>query len=264
MPSRGHTGLTPMRIWGKIGRIMGMALLCVMSFPCWAGLPETIANMKPSIVGVGTYNRLATPRAQLHGTGFVVGPHLIATNAHVVDPNLSPSQKTSFVIFVGKGRQPEVRQATVIARDPRHDLALLRVTGNALPPVTLSTRTVREGEMYSFTGFPIGAILGLHPATHQGIVASITPIAIPARNAKELSIQQLKQLKRPYNVYQFDATAYPGNSGSPVYHPDTGEVIAVINKVFVKASRESALTDPSAITYAIPIKHLITLMKQSP
>ncbi|MGF1685696.1 serine protease [Photobacterium japonica] len=242
---------------------LGIMLLGALS-QAIAGLPDTIAKLKPSIVGVGTYNRLATPRAQLHGTGFAVSPSLIATNAHVVDDRVKKSKNTSFVVFIGKGNSPDVRQATVIARDTRHDLALLRISGAALPPVALSTRPVREGEMYSFTGFPIGAILGLHPATHRGIVASITPIATPARNAKELSIQQLKQLKRPYNVYQFDATAYPGNSGSPVYHPDTGEVIAVINKVFVKSSRESALTDPSAITYAIPVKHLITLLKQNP
>ena len=34
--------------------------------------------------------------------------------------------------------------------------------------------------------------------------------------------------------------------------------------VFVKGSKESALTQPSGITYAIPSRHLIDLIKRSP
>ncbi|WP_273859186.1 S1 family peptidase [Photobacterium sp. GSS17] len=242
------------------GRFL-LCLLCCFSASVFADLPDTIARIKPSIVGVGFYDKAASPRGQLFGTGFVIAPQLVATNAHVVNPSLLTG-KRQFVVFIGTGRSPEVRTATVIKRDTRHDLAILKIAGSPLPALRLSTRPVREGERYSFTGFPIGAILGLYPATHQGIVASITPIATPANHARELTVQQLRQLKKPYDVYQFDATAYPGNSGSPVYHPETGEVIAIINKVFVKTSKESMLTDPSAITYAIPILHLITL-KQS-
>ena len=52
-----------------------------------------------------------------------------------------------------------------------------------------------------------------------------------------------------------DATAYPGNSGSPVYRAQDGVVIGVINKVFVKSTKENVLKDPSGITYAIPIRY---------
>ena len=62
-------------------------------------------------------------------------------------------------------------------------------------------------------------------------------------------------------VYQLDATAYPGNSGSPLYHASSGEVIGVINKVYVKSTREAVLSDPSAITYAIPIRFLLPLLQ---
>jgi S1-C subfamily serine protease len=68
-------------------------------------------------------------------------------------------------------------------------------------------------------------------------------------------------LKNSYDIYQLDATAYPGNSGSPVYDPRTGEVVAIINKVLVKTTKEHMLSDPSAITYAIPIKYLNKLIK---
>ena len=56
--------------------------------------------------------------------------------------------------------------------------------------------------------------------------------------------------------------AYPGNSGSPVYDVESGEVIGIINMVFVKATRESALSQPSGITYAIPVNHLQSLLEE--
>lgn len=225
-----------------------------------AGLPETIERIKPSVVGIGTYNKLSAPRATLNGTGFAIRGNLIATNAHVISSRFL-KKNSQFAVFIGSGRLAEVRLAKVVMRDEQHDLALLTVPGKTLPAMTLSSHRVREGEEYNFTGFPIGSILGLYPVTHRGMVSSISPVAIPANNANELTAMQLKQLKqKPYSVYQLDATAYPGNSGSPVYNPDTGDVVAVINKVLVKKGRESALTNPSAITYAIPIKHLKKLL----
>ena len=58
-----------------------------------------------------------------------------------------------------------------------------------------------------------------------------------------------------------DATAYPGNSGSPVYDPESGDVLGIINMVFVKGTKETALTQPSGVTYAIPASHLRELLK---
>ncbi|MDG3088292.1 serine protease [Vibrio hannami] len=229
----------------------------------YAALPETIAQVKPSIVGIGTYSRIAKPNSRFLGTGFFVkSSEYVATNAHVVPDTLDDKTREKLVVFVGTGRKPKTHIAEVVVIDHRYDLAILKISGANSPAMKLSRQTVREGEEYAFTGFPIGSVLGLYPVTHQGIVSSITPIVIPARTSKELTIHQLKSLREPYKVYQLDATAYPGNSGSPVYHKETGEVVAVINKVLVKSTKESALTDPTAITYAIPIKYLYQMLKQ--
>jgi len=61
-------------------------------------------------------------------------------------------------------------------------------------------------------------------------------------------------------IYQLDAIAYPGNSGSPMYDPKSGEVIGVINKVLVKDTKESALSSPTGISYAIPVKYVHKLI----
>ncbi|WP_375750139.1 serine protease [Vibrio sp. HN007] len=237
--------------------VLSLLTFCKVSF---AALPETIEKIKPSIVGIGTHSRLASPNTQLRGTGFVIGNgQFVATNAHVIPDVLNSAIKEKLVVLAGTGRRPNVKFANVVALDKSHDLAILKISGKKLKPLTLSDKTVREGESIAFTGFPIGSVLGLYPVTHRGIISSITPIVIPAKSSRDLTITQLKQLKDPYMVYQLDATAYPGNSGSPVYSQDTGQVIAVINKVLVKTTKENVLSDPSAITYSIPIRYLIEL-----
>jgi S1-C subfamily serine protease len=52
--------------------------------------------------------------------------------------------------------------------DKVHDLALLRFSGQPRPAFRLgSSEEVREGELYAFTGFPIGMVLGMRPVTHR-------------------------------------------------------------------------------------------------
>ncbi|WP_226498538.1 trypsin-like peptidase domain-containing protein [Ferribacterium limneticum] len=112
----------------------------------------------------------------------------------------------------------------------------------------------------AFTGFPIGGVLGFPPTTHRGIISAI---ALPGGHSTQLNEKLIKQLKRgSFDIFQLDATAYPGNSGSPVFDPESGHVIGVINMVFVKGTREAAITNPSGITYAIPINHLKALAQQ--
>ena len=135
-------------------------------------------------------------------------------------------------------------------------MALLSISGDPLPTMTLGdSGKVREGELYAFTGFPIGVVLGLHPVTARGIISAITPVAMPQMASGELTDTVIARLRHPFDVFQLDATAYPGNSGSPLYNPETGEVIGIVNMVFVKESKETVLQKPSGISYAIPIKY---------
>jgi serine protease Do len=62
-------------------------------------------------------------------------------------------------------------------------------------------------------------VLGLNAVTHRGIISAITPVVIPQVTAKLLEKKIVSRLTAPYNVFQLDATAYPGNSGSPLYQP---------------------------------------------
>jgi S1-C subfamily serine protease len=223
--------------------------------------PATIERVKASVVGVGTFQQTRVPPFRFLGTGFAVGNgSTIVTNAHVLPPKLDDEKGESYaVIAPGQGREMQLRRATRGA----DDLALLNLPGPALPALAIrDSESVREGESILFTGYPIGAVLGPFPATHRGMISAITPIAIPAAHSSQLKPDLVRRLASgPFPVFQLDATAYPGNSGSPVYDPATGEVIGVVNMVFVKGTKESALERPSGITYAIPSRYLIELLK---
>jgi serine protease Do len=229
-----------------------------------SGLPGTIAKIKPAIVAIGTFQKTRRPPALFRGTGFVIGDgRLVATNAHVV-PNKVDQDKNEYIaVFAANANGVEVRQATVVGEDRDYDMTILRINGAPLAAMTLgNSDSVREGESFAFTGYPIGMVLGLHAVTHQGVISAITPNVIPQLSGQQLEKKTLARLIAPYDVFQLDATAYPGNSGSPVYHPDTGQVIGILNKVFIQESKETAIQKPSGISYAIPIKHLQELLKK--
>jgi serine protease Do len=251
-------------------RLRVAALSLALGLPS-AGLadnsaPATIARVKASIVAVGTFERLRNPQFSFAGTGFVVGDGLrIATNEHVLPKALDGGRNETLAIAVRTSDGAvQIRPARKLAVDSSHDLALLEVQGAPLPALRLGdSERVREGETYLLTGFPIGAILGLYPATHSTMIAAVTPIVIPAARADKLDARAARRLAAgAFPVFQLDATAYPGNSGSPLYHPESGEVIGIVNSVLVKSSRESALAQPSGITYAIPAQKLLELLNQ--
>lgn len=246
------------------------SLLCILCMtglilPVQAALPELIIKLKPSVVALAIYSPASSPRLKLLGSGFVVAPgNLIVTNHHVIATPLDKERNESYVVLSGHGQQPQVHQIKKTRLDRSHDLALLEIS-ETLPAVKLaSPEYVAEGTELAFTGYPITGVLGLYPATHAALLSALTPIAIPADNSQVISAATLRQLRDPFMIYQLDGTAYPGNSGSMLYRQDTGEVVGVINMVLVKSSREAILSDPSGISYAIPVKHLHQLLSSTP
>lgn len=229
-----------------------------------ASLPDTIDKVRPSIVAVGTYNPSGRPRQTFRGTGFVVGNgHQVVTNAHVLPEKLNEARKETLAVFSGRGRRVRYHEARLLAEDAEHDLALLYVH-EPLPALRLAPASdLREGTEVAFTGFPIGMVLGLYPVTHRGIVSAITPLAQPQLSPKLITPKMIRAMRDASEVLQLDATAYPGNSGSPVYRQSTGEVLGVVNSVFVKGNKENALQKPSGITYAIPVKQVHALLRKA-
>jgi S1-C subfamily serine protease len=160
----------------------------------------------------------------------------------------------------------QMRAANLLERSTEHDLALLRIDGPAVPAMAIGDSAgVREGDQLAFMGFPIGGVLGFSVVTHRAMVSSITAAALPSPTADRLRAQAIRGLRDgTFNIFQLDATAYPGNSGGPLFDPESGVVVGVVNMVLIKGTRESALSQPSGITYAIPAVHVKALLDRHP
>lgn len=228
---------------------------------------KTIADVKPAVVAIASFHKTRAPALKFIGSGFMVGDGLtVVTNAHVVEAVGKESPEEVLGIVSGSGEVHGFREAKLVNADSAHDLAQLKITGTALPALKIGdSDSIKEGRSLLFTGFPLGMVLGFHHVTHRTMVSAITPIATPAPRAQGLHAQTIKRMRdAPYHVFQLDGTAYPGNSGSPLYDPESGEVYGLVNKVFVKGAKETALSEPSGITYAIPAKFILELLEKPP
>ena len=227
-------------------------------------LVNTVQKISKSVGAIGIYTPIEAKASAVLGTGFVIenGEYAI-TNYHVVDKTLDPTIVQYYVFLTGEGQKVKAIKAEVLTVDPVHDLALLKLAEKLPAMVLADSKMLPAGTDIAFTGFPIGAVLGIFPATHQGIIAAITADAIPAKTAEQLSTTMLRRLGATQLIYQLDATAYPGNSGSPVYDKSNGNVIGVINKVIVRDTKESALSAPSGISYAVPVQYVRELIDRS-
>ncbi len=145
-------------------------------------------------------------RATSLGSGFVVDPSgFIVTNNHVI------SEADEIKVILADDTQHE---ATVIGRDPKTDLALLKIdAGRELQALPWGdSRSARVGEWVVAIGNPFG--LG----------GSVTAGIISARQ-RDINAG-------PYDSFlQTDASINRGNSGGPLFNMD-GEVIGVNTAIF--------------------------------
>ena len=251
-------------------RVLGVAVATMLIQPVFpsaapaADLAQSIRNIKKSVVGVGSCELTRRPPVKLRGTGFVVadGRHVV-TNHHVIKFKLDESKKEFLCLILGQGRRTEIEPAKTVAVDPDHDVAILSFRDRRLPAVRFGDDSrVVDGQEIAFTGFPIGAVLGLYPVTHRGIVSARTPIVIPQKSTHRLNAKMVQKLRQAFTVFQLDATAYPGNSGSPLFDPHGARVLGIVNSVYVKGYKENVLKDPSGISYAVPIEYARRLLRR--
>src|SRR3954470_12160540 len=137
------------------------------------------------------------------GSGFVAGPNLVLTNAHVVAGERDTRVTTS------DGRRLD---ANVVAFDPDRDLAVLRVPGLALPALTLGEGHVDDQ----------GALFG-HPG---GGALRQAPVRIAEQIvARGTDITRAHPTER--DVFVLAAVTAPGDSGGPIVDAD-GHVLGVM------------------------------------
>ena len=245
--------------------VIFLLIYTVLKAPVFAeDLVSLTKRVTASTVAIALHSPIKSNAPSIKGTGFVVHDgHYVVTNYHVVEQELDPTIVEYYVAMLPTDGGFSFQKLQLMEIDIEHDLALF-ATSEAMSPLVLADEDLQPaGTDIAIFGYPLGAALGLYPAVHRGIIAALTPDFMPANDARALTSNQLRRLKNPELIYQLDITAFPGNSGSPVVNQKTGEIVAVINKVYVRDGKESALTNPSGISYAIPVKHVIALLNRA-
>ncbi|WP_213981388.1 serine protease [Sphingomonas sp. dw_22] len=154
----------------------------------------TIAVVGDEVVGFG------------HGSGFAVAPNRIVTNAHVVE--LASRYPDNVVIGVVPSEGDKSFQGTLIKIDTARDLALIEFTGVKLPPLTLYSGGVQDGEALIALGYPGNVDL----ATARSAADFITPQS-PVRS--QGGFAGLRMLQGT-SVLLHTASIARGNSGGPL------------------------------------------------
>ncbi len=136
------------------------------------------------------------------GTGFVVEPEVVLTNAHVVAGTEGVTVDGAF---------EGIRDAEVVAFDPDRDIALLRVPGLGAAALPLADATVGD----------IGSVLG-HPG---GGPLEVSPFQVAERiDALGRDLYDRHDTRRDVVVLASDLA--PGDSGGPLVAP-SGSVLGV-------------------------------------
>jgi S1-C subfamily serine protease len=167
----------------------------------------------------------------LEGSGFVVAPQRVVTNAHVVAGTDETAVETS------QGRLP----ARVVYFDPEVDIAVLAVPRLQAPALTMVSAPGRAGDSAIVLGYPLD---GPYTAT-------------PARIRSEITLQgpdiyDAQTVRR--DVFTVRAQVRSGNSGGPLVNP-SGQVVGVV----FGASVEDAETG-----FSLTAKQVSKVIEQAP
>lgn len=160
----------------------------------------------------------------VNGTGWVLSPHRIVTNAHVVAGVKNPK------VYAADG----THDATVVLFDAKTDIAVLAVPSLKQKPLGINTTMQAPLSTALIIGYPGG---GTEKAQTAAILSHV----------EALGRDIYGQTKTIRGVYVMQATVIPGNSGGPLL--DTkGNVVGVIF---------GTSTQYSNVGYALSIPQLL-------
>jgi serine protease Do len=223
-------------------------------------LQQVVERVSPSVVGIRAERRLlAAPAAAgaagtggleqrviVNGTGTIIAADgLILTNEHVIQATdaieilFSDSRKTG---------------ATVLAADPRSDLAILRVPRDGLTPAAFADwNAVARGQWCVVSGNPYGLGSDGQLSVSVGTVANLGRQLPGLGEVDDRFYSDMIQITAPIS---------PGNSGGPLFNIH-GELIGVVTAMHTRTPTDEG------IGFAIPLspaKHAVieTLCRGQP
>lgn len=171
-------------------------------------------NLFPSFPGfnfnIPQYRQNGTEKKEIGGgSGFFVSNEgLIVTNKHVVN-----QKDVEYTVFTNDGKK---HMATVVARDPVLDVALIKIEGNNFPYLSLgNSDSLQVGQSVIAIGNALGEFRN---TVSVGVISGLARSITASDNSFNTEVLD--------HVIQTDAAINPGNSGGPLLDL-SGRVIGV-------------------------------------
>jgi S1-C subfamily serine protease len=238
---------------------------------------DTTAGLTP--VGTGIL---------VNNDGYVItADHLLDSGEQYMQQSQAAVKKMGIVVLAPPGvsgsssvSQPlaEINDFDVIARDSKHDLALLKIkmlsvispmNGKTLLTVNFNrgvggslnvgdahfyTR-IAQNDAVAITGYTSDVVTGaisyeLMPETRTGNVTSKEMTSISSSNLSAATGSITYSIS---DYYQTDITSNPVLSGSPVYFPKNGDIVGM----------GISILDPAGQTVIVPGKYVLDLLKSN-
>ena len=190
-------------------------------------LDEFLNGKTPSVVT----SAASSQPTNWTGTGFALRNGYIVTNNHVIDG--ASSIRVSGV----NGQMEPALSATVIAKDVRNDLAIIKIndsrfSGFGAIPYAIRTSSAAVGENIWVLGYPLTQYLGNEIKVTNGIISS--------KSGYQGDI----------TTYQISAPVQPGNSGGPLFDKN-GNILGIVN---------AGVPGAENVGYAIKTSYLFNLL----
>lgn len=197
--------------------LIGVALL-LLAAP-FAAAQSGVDGAEQSTVRVAVIVEAGDARSLIGtGSGFVVGPNLVVTNAHVVAPVRQQDGAGVAVIAPGgDGMLP----ARIVSYSALSDLALLEVRGGGrLTPLTISLAEPRPGDAIVALGYP--DVDDIRRSADE-LISPMTPSRTTGAIA---SLRERAPTGDPIPTINHEAVISSGSSGGPLLD-DCGRVLGV-------------------------------------
>lgn len=155
------------------------------------------------------------------GSGFIVAPNIVVTNSHVVSLEPGDERTSPIMVIVNGNSAANAKEATVLTKNDRVDMAILRVPGIGGTIVPIAAQEPSVGTNLWVYGFPAEADLAtgrlvdrVLRGDDRPIVASLSAgIASRVITGRTVQGGDLGESR----LVQYNAVSSGGGSGGPVF-----------------------------------------------